>query len=204
MSAGAYQLRETSRIGEIIEANTTRFVAGSYHLHQTPPFGALVRAEGRDGCSAYGLVYNIETTSREMSGRALVRGREGMFDEDIYAANPDLEAVLQTEFHVLIVGFCDGPVMRQHLPAFPPPTHYSVHLCDEDELRSFTERLQFCRTVLQAADVPHEELLAAALRLAAASRSNPHTFLVNAGRTLAMLLREDHARLLAIVERIRP
>jgi hypothetical protein len=94
--------------------------------------------------------------------------------------------------------------MRQHLPAYPPPTHYSVHLCDEEELRRFTERLQFCRTGLQAADVPHEELLAAALRLAAASRPNPHTFLVEAGRTLAMLLREDHARLLAIVERIRP
>jgi hypothetical protein len=204
MSTGAYQPRMSSRIGEIVEANTTRFIAGSYQLHQAPPFGALVRAEGRDGCSAYGLVYNIETTSREMSGRALVRGREGMFDEEIYAANPDLEAVLQTEFHVLIVGFCDGPIIRQHLPAFPPPTHYSVHRCDEDELRRFTERLQFCRTVLQAAEVPHEELVAAALRLAAATKPDPYTFLVAAGRTLAMLLRDDHARLLAIVERIRP
>ncbi|HZG69376.1 MAG TPA: hypothetical protein VEZ12_21770 [Herpetosiphonaceae bacterium] len=204
MSTVENQLDNALRIGEIIESNTTRFVAGTYRLHETPQFGALVRAEGRDGCSAYGLVYNIETTSREMSGRALVRGRDGMFDQDIYAANPDLEAVLQTEFHVLIVGFCDGPVLRQHLPAFPPPVHYSVHLCDDGELHRFTERLQFCRTVLQAADVPHEELIAAALRLAARSKPNPHAFLVDAGRALAMLLREDHARLLAIIERIRP
>ena len=67
------------RIGEIIESNTTSFVAGAYRFLQAPPFGALVRAEGRDTCAAYGLVYNIETTSREMGGRALVRGRVGMY-----------------------------------------------------------------------------------------------------------------------------
>ena len=192
------------RIGEIIESNTTTFVAGTYRLHQAPPFGALVRAEGRDGCAAYGLVYNIETTSREMGGRALVRGRDGMYDEDIYRENPDLEAVLQTEFHALIVGYCNGPAIRQHLPAHPPPTHYSVHLCDEEELRRFTERLHFCRTILQAPDVPQEELLAATLRQAAACWPDPHAFLVSAGRSLAVLLRDEHARLLAIVERIRP
>ena len=192
------------RIGEIIESNTTSFVAGAYQLLHAPPFGALVRAEGRDGCAAYGLVYNIETTSREMSGRAIVRGREGMYDGDIYLENPDLEAVLQTEFRALIVGYCDSPTIRQHLPAYPPPIHYSVYLCDEDELRRFTERLQFCRTVLNAPDVPQEELLAATLRQAAAAQPDPHAFLVTAGRSLAVLLREEHARLLAIVERMRP
>ncbi len=191
------------RIGEILESNTTSFVAGAYQLLHAPPFGALVRAEGRDGCAAYGLVYNIETTSREMGGRALVRGREGMYDEDIYLENPDLEAVLQTEFRALIVGYCDGPTIRQHLPAYPPPIHYSVHLCDQEELRGFSARLQFCRTVLQAADVPQEELLAATLRQAAACWPDSHAFLVAAARSLAVLLREDHARLLAIVERIR-
>ena len=139
-----------------------------------------------------------------MGGRALVRGRDGMYDGDIYLENPDLEAVLQTEFRALIVGFCDGPSIRQHLPAFPPPTHYSVYLCDDDELRRFTERLQFCRTILQAGEVPQEELLAATLRQAAAAWPNPRAFLVNAGRNLAVLLREDHARLLAIVEGMRP
>ena len=192
------------RIGEIIESNTTSFVAGAYQLLHAPPFGALVRAEGRDGCAAYGLVYNIETTSREMSGRAIVRGREGMYDGDIYLENPDLEAVLQTEFRALIVGYCDGLTIRQHLPAHPPPIHYSVYLCDEDELRRFTELLQFCRTVLNAPDVPQEELLAATLRQAAAAQPDPHAFLVTAGRSLAVLLREEHPRLLAIVERMRP
>ena len=192
------------RVGEIIESNTTHFVAGTYQLLDAPSFGTLVRAEGRDGCSSYGLVYNIATTSRELGGRALVRGREGMYDADIYHENPDLEAVLQTEFHALIVGYCDGPSVRQHLPSHPPPTHYSVHLCDTDEVQRFTRQLHFCRTVLQAADVPQEELLAATLRQAAACWPDRHTFLVCAGRSLAVLLRDDYPRLLAIVERIRP
>lgn len=192
------------RIGEIIESNTTTFVAGAYRLHEAPPFGALVRAEGRDGCSAYGLVYDIQTTSHELGGRAIVRGREGMYDSDIYLENPDLEAVLQTEFCALIVGHCEGDHVRQHLPAFPPPVHYSVFLCDDDELRRFTERLQFCRTILQAADVPNEELAAAVLRHAARCWPDADAFLVNAGRTLALLLHDDHPRLLAILERVRP
>ena len=85
-----------TRIAEIIEATTTRFVAGSYQMLDAPAFGALVRVEGRDGCAAYGLVYEISTGSREQGGRAVVRGRPGMYDEEIFAANPDLEAVLQT------------------------------------------------------------------------------------------------------------
>lgn len=190
-------------IGEIIEANSTAFVAGTYRLLEAPPLGALVRADGHDGCSAYALVYDIHTASRELGGRAVVRGREGMYDHDIYAENPDLEVVLQTEFRALTVGFCDGPVIRQYLPPLPPPIHYSVHICDNDELRRFTQRLDFLPTVLSAHDLPADELLAATLRRAADVQSDRYSFLVLAGRQLALLLREDHTRLMTILQRIR-
>jgi hypothetical protein len=190
-------------IGEILEANSTTFVAGAYRLMEAPPLGALVRADGQDGCSAYALVYDIHTASRELGGRAVVRGREGMYDRDIYAENPDLEVVLQTEFHALIVGFCDGPAIRQYLPPLPPPVHYSVHVCDDDELRRFTQRLDFLPTVLAARDLPTDELLAAALRRAAEVQPDRYAFLVSAGRKLALLLRDDHVRLMTILQRIR-
>ncbi|HEX6291778.1 MAG TPA: hypothetical protein VFZ66_21510 [Herpetosiphonaceae bacterium] len=190
-------------IGEIIEANSTAFVAGTYRLLDAPPFGALVRADGQDGCAAYALVYDIHTASRELGGRAVVRGREGMYDRDIYAENPDLEVVLQTEFRALVVGFCDGPTIRQYLPPLPPPVHYSVHVCDADELRRFMTRLDFLPTVLSAHDAPADELLAAALRHAAECQEDRYQFVVNAGRQLALLLRDDHARLMTILQRIR-
>ena len=58
--------------------------------------------------------------------------------------------------------------------------------------------------MLNASDVPQEELLAAALRRAATCWPDHRTFLIEAGRTLATQLREDHPRLLAILERMRP
>lgn len=193
-----------TRIAEIIEATTTRFVAGSYQMLDAPAFGALVRVEGRDGCAAYGLVYEISTGSREQGGRAVVRGRPGMYDEEIFAANPDLEAVLQTEFTALTVGFCDGPVIRHHLPAQPPPIHYSVQPCDAAEIGRFTTRLDFLRALVNAADVPADELIGAFLSQAAQAAPDRHAFLVRAGRQLAMLLRNDHQRLMALLEHLRP
>ena len=190
-------------IGEIIEANSTSFVAGTYRLLDAPPFGTLVRADGAAGCAAYALVYDVHTASRELGGRAVVRGREGLYDHDIYAENPDLEAVLQTEFHALIVGYCDGPTIRQYLPPLPPPVHYSVHVCDDDERRRFMTRLDFLSTVLAAHDLPADELLAAALRHAADTQPDRYHFVVDAGRRLALLLRDDHARLMTILQRIR-
>ncbi len=190
-------------IGEVIEANSTSFVAGTYRLLDAPPFGCLVRADGPGGCSAYALVYDVHTASQELGGRAVVRGREGMYDGDIYTENPDLEAVLQTEFRALIVGFCDGPALRQYLPPLPPPVHYSVHVCEDHELRHFFERLDFLPTVLSARDLPADELLAATLRRAADVQPDRYGFTVTAGRRLALLLRDEHARLMSILQRIR-
>ncbi|MBA3946424.1 MAG: hypothetical protein H0X37_17905 [Herpetosiphonaceae bacterium] len=193
-----------TRIAEIIESTTTTFTAGSYELLAAPAFGSLVRAEGRTSCSAYGLVYAIHTGSPEQGGRAVVRGREGMYDGDIYAANPDLEAVLQTEFMAATVGYCDGPLIRQHLPAQPPPVHYSVYTCDADELVRFTKRFDFLRSVLYAGDLPSDELIGAFLRQAGEAHTDPYAFLITAGRQLATLLRDDHQRLMALIEQIRP
>jgi len=190
-------------IGEVIEANSTSFVAGTYRLLDAPPFGSLVRADGPNACAAYALVHDVHTASRELYGRAVVRGREGMYDHDIYTENPDLEAVLLTEFRALIVGFCDGPTVRQYLPPLPPAIHYSVHICSDDELRRFVDRLDFLPTVLAAPDAPADELLAAMLRRAADVQTDRYAFVVAAGRQLALQLRDDHSRLMAILQRIR-
>lgn len=190
-------------IGEVIEANSTMFHAGTYRLHEAPPFGSLVRADGPDACAAYALVFDVHSASRELAGRAVVRGREGMYDADIYAENPDLQTVLQTEFRALIVGFCADDAIRHYLPPLPPAIHYSVHLCERDELRRFTERLDFLPTVLAARDAPADELLAALIRQASAAHTDRLQFTIRAGRQLALLLRDEHARLMSILQRIR-
>ncbi len=199
----------TQRIGEIIESSTTRFTAGAYELLAAPPFGALVRAATRsEGLAVYGLVYEIRTGSKEPGGRAVVRGRtysgRELYDEEIYAENPDLAEVLQTEFAALTVGFCENGRIYQYLPPHPPPVHYSVYECSAAELASFSETSDFFRAALFAAHIPSDELIAATIRAAARARPDGRDYLVRAGRELASLLKDDHDRLTALLRRIRP
>lgn len=199
----------SQRIGEIIEASTTRFTAGAYELLEAPPFGALVRAATRaEGMGIYGLVYEIRTGSREPGGRAVVRGRtysgRELYDDEIYAENPDLAEVLQTEFSALTVGFVDDGRIFQYLPPQPPPVHYSVYECDAAELVHFSEASDFFRGALFGAQIPSDELLAATIRSAARARPEGRDYLVRAGRELASLLKDDYDRLAAILRRIRP
>jgi hypothetical protein len=197
------------RIGEIIEASTTGFVSGAYELLAAPPFGSLVRAQSRDpGTVIYGLVYDIRTGSRDPGGRAAVRGRSysgrELFDDEIYREHPDLAEVLQTEFTAITVGFGAGGAIAHHLPAQPPPVHYSVYGCTVDELCRFSDAHAFYRKVLAASQLPADELIAAAVRAAAAVHADAAAYRVRAGRALASLLADDHGRLRAILQRIAP
>jgi hypothetical protein len=197
------------RIGEVIETSTTRFTAGAYALHTAPPFGGLVRAQSLDAAMAvYGLVYEIRTGSKEPGGRAVVRGRtytgRELYDAEIYHEHPDLAEVLQTEFAALTVGFHEAGRIFHYLPPQPPPVHYSVYPCDADEVVAFSQTSDFFRSVLFAAQIPSDELLAAAIRHAARARHDPRAYLVDAGREVASLLKDDYDRLNALLRRIRP
>jgi hypothetical protein len=208
---GAYSSRMRERIGEVIESSTTGFTAGAYELLAAPPFGALVRAQARaEGMAVYGLVYDIRTGSKEPGGRALVRGRtyEGrdLYDAEIYHEHPDLAEVLQTEFSAITVGFLENTRSYHYLPPHPPPVHYSVYECGGPELAAFTAETDFFRTLLFASHIPSDELLAAVIRAAARARpgDDGRAFLVQAGREVASLLKDDYDRLTAILRRIRP
>ncbi|WP_129671369.1 HAS-barrel domain-containing protein [Candidatus Chloroploca sp. Khr17] len=197
------------RIGEVIEASTTRFTAGAYELLEAPSFGVLVRAVTRDpSLDVYGLVYEIRTSSKDPGGRALVRGRtysgRELFDEEIYAEHPDLAEVLQTEFSALTVGYVADGQICHYLPPQPPPVHYSVYAATSAEMVRFSEVTSFFRGVLFAAQIPGDELLAASIRGFARVRPDGEPYLLRAGREVAGLLKDDYDRLTALLRRIRP
>lgn len=197
------------RIGEIIESSTTCFTAGTYELLEAPPFGALVRAQTQaENLAVYGLVYEIHTGSKEPGGRAVVRGRtysgRTLYDQEIYTEHPDLSEVLQTEFSALTVGFVQQGNIYQYLPAHPPPVHYSVYMCEADELAQFGRSFDFFRGVLWATQIPGDELLAATIRTLAQARGDSRDYLVASGRKIASLLKDDYDRLTALLGRIKP
>lgn len=199
----------TTRIAEIIEASTQQVVAASYELLDAPAFGSLVRIHTSDAqVHIYAVVYDIRTQSREPGGRAIVRGKsytgQALYDAEIYRAHPDLREVLQTEFAAWVVGYRRDTQIMQRLPALPAPVHYTVAACDDAELRDFGAQFGYMRMIVQAAQLPSDELLAALVRqIAHAHGSDARAYVVRAGRELAVLLRDDFARLRQLLMQIR-
>lgn len=197
------------RIAEIIEASTQQVVAASYELLTAPAFGSLVRVHTSDTqVVVYAVVYDIRTQSREPGGRAIVRGKsytgQALYDDEIYRAHPDLREVLQTEFAAWVVGYRRGDAVMQRLPALPPPVHYTVAACDDAELRLFGAQFGYLRMIVQAAQLPSDELLAALIRqIAHAHGTDARAYVVRAGRELAVLLRDDFERLRQLLAQIR-
>jgi len=196
------ETRESAEpIGEIIETSTTQFLAQAYELEQAPAFGSLVKVDCPPD-EVFGLVCRVRTGGLDPGAQAIMRGRVGVRDEAIFRENPDLRAVLRTEFSALIVGFCEAGELRQYLPPKPPPLHWSVRECHAADLARFSNRLDYFRTVLALADAPADELLAANLRIVKSARSFDLDFSLRAGRELARLLKTDYDRLSAILRRM--
>ena len=194
------------RIGEIIETNTLGFVAKSDQLHEHPPLGSLVKVRDPEGHDyAYAVVSFGQTASPEPGRRAVARGGEGVHDEAVYQAHPQLPRILQTEFQAALVGCVEDGGMRQHLPPQPPRLHYDVLTCSPEEVRAFSEKLPYFRLLLNApGQLPGEQLLAAHVRATCRQRGDDAAWLERAAREVAALLKGDYERLMAVLYGIDP
>ena len=193
-------------VGEVVETSLTGFVAYTYKLDDPPPFGGLVRVKDRSGTAEiFGAVYHIATGGIDPGRRAATRGsgQPTANDEQIYIDNPQLSRLLKTEFGVLVLGGRKtGRAFSYVFPDYPPPLHYSVTLCADQALVEFTEDKSYLRTILEAAQVPAEELIAAMLRRATRARGAAgKMFLVESLRYLARNLKQDYDRFKIIVEK---
>jgi hypothetical protein len=199
---GFVEHQEPGLSGEVVEASTSEFLAQAVELDGAPPFGAFVEVAGDDALTVYGVVAHVQTAGIDPGSRAIMRGHGDVRDERIYQENPDLPLVLRTTFRALVVGFSDGERLHQFLPPRPPRLHYSVFTCPPRTVKRFThDSLDYLQALLNAAEVPVDELLAANLRYTAATTREGQPFLERAGRELAQLLRADYARLTAILRR---
>jgi hypothetical protein len=187
------------RVGEVVEARTADFVAQAYTLDGGPPFGSLVRVGDGEG-DVYGFVCQVSSGSLDAGRKVSARGQEEPDEHALFQNNPELDALLRTEFAALVAGFRVGDRVVQRLPAHPPRLHGFVYRCDDDELRRFAERHDFLGTLLGAQTrCPIDELVGAALRHAAAVQHDPRSYLVAAGKRLTTLLSSDVRRLSTIL-----
>ncbi len=202
--------RNPAHIAEVIETSTTEFLAQCLEPEDLsfpamPPFGSWVTSYDEEaGNQIFGVVYHATTSPIDSVHRARALG---MTLEDLREQQPQIFAMLKTEFRVAIVGYRPQgkqTVTYQHLPPRPPQVHQAVMRCKAEDVVAFTEELDFLRILLQVSGIPADSLVAAAVREVYQLRKLDRDWLVQAGRMIGLLLKDDYDRLRLILSQIHP
>jgi len=206
--------RHPNHIAEVIETNTTEFLAQCLEPEDLsfpamPPFGSWVCAvDEESGNQVYAVVSYATTMPIDSIHRAVALG---LSLQDLREEQPQIFAMLKTEFRAAIVGFAppsqnSQEISRiyQYLPPRPPQIHQAVYRCEAEAIIKFTEELDFLRTLLSVNGAPVESLTAAAIRDVYQLRKADREWLVKAGRMLSVLLKDDYDRLRFILSQIHP
>ena len=189
------------RVGEVVEAASTSFVAQCYRLNEAPPLGSLVQTGSP---LVYGVVYRIATEPLDASRPVLARGEDAGSEEEIFSNNPQLARLLTTRFEALITGHSVDGRFKHFLPPLPPGVHSFVYLCSAEEVVRFTNRFDFLSLVLGSGLPVADEVAGACLRSAACAHSDGPDFLTQASAALATQLASEVPRLNSILRRIAP
>ena len=193
----AKEQENATRIAEVVETASHRFVAECYELYQAPHLGALVRTGSP---YTFAIVCGISTESFDPGRRIVARGNSEKLEEDIYKSNPQLTRLLSTQFEALIVGYEDEGIPLQRLPPLPPKVHAFVYSCTPEEITRFTDSIDFLHTLVASSLVGNvDEVIGACLRQMADLHKNSEEFLVKAGKHIAKELASDIPRLNAIL-----
>ncbi len=206
--------RHPNHIGEVIETSTTQYLAQCLEpedlkFPQMPPFGSWVKSfDEESGNKILAVVTYVTTTPIDSVHRARALG---LSLAELREQQPQIFAMLKTEFKAAIVGFeipnnnngsSSLGKVYQYLPPRPPQIHQAVYNCEATEVVHFTENLDFLRTLLQVKDIPVESLVAAAVRDVYRLREANRDWLVKVGRNLSVLLKDDYDRLRYILSQI--
>jgi hypothetical protein len=206
--------RHPNHFAEVIETTSTEFLAQCLEPEDLsfppmPPFGSWVSAvDEESGNQIYAVVYHATTMPIDSVHRAVALG---MSLQELREEQPQIFAMLRTEFRAAIVGF-EQPSQNlgynqgiyQYLPPRPPQIHQAVYRCEPESIIKFTEGLDFLRTLLAVNGAPVESLTAAAIRSVYQLRKADRQWLIQAGRTLSVLLKDDYDRLRFILSQIHP
>jgi hypothetical protein len=202
--------QKVKAIAEVVASSITGLVAESWQKGgedglpsaARPGFGTFLRAASEeDETSVFAVVYNVLTAPLDSNHKPSALG---LTREQLKLEQPQIFALLRTEIHAVTVGFAENARIFRHLPPRPPQVHDFVYPLTDGEIEAVTANLDFLSLVAGVTAVPADELLAATIREAYRARGADYTFLVEAGKTLARLFRDDYDRLVTVLKCIKP
>lgn len=197
-------MAEMVEIGRVLRASTDGFTCGTrsqeiFH----PSFGSFVLSSHDDGdITIVGLITAIRIDDDPLVRQLIMAN--GLNPSALRDQREN--RLVPVEIDVLNIGYVHQGMVNHHLPPRPPLSLDSVRLCDDEAVEYVTQKLDFLRLIVHAANVSTADLLGATLRKAADARpkAQQHEFLVRAGRQLAGLLSHDMNMLQYVLGMIRP
>lgn len=194
-------------VGRVLRASTRGFDCGTHsrNIRAHHDFGAFVKVPiaNDDYIYSIGLIYKVEIKDDQLIAELVL----GEAVPDSILRDQRENRLIPVEVKVLNVGYMAHGQMIHSMPPRPPMSLADVFLCSHDEIFQFTQHNDFFRLVLGAAEVPSDDLIAAAIRGAALVQVDQqvrYQFLVSCGQQLARDLSNDLKRLAHILRLIRP
>lgn len=190
-------------IGRVTRCSIRGFVGG-IRLRQPdlPVFGGWCQAPAQGGAtSVIGIIYDISIEDDELA-RQLAAADAPLPEQQ---ADSQVNRPIPIELRALTVGYRRGTTWVQALPPQPPITLAEITSLEPDEVRAFTQRLDFLPLALNTPEVPADQVVAAALRQAGEARpvAERRAFLLQAGQECARLLGQDLGRLERLLRDLR-
>jgi hypothetical protein len=185
----------------VLRSSTTGFAVGCRVLQpDMPQFGSFVKVPVTEGLTVIGLVYDVRVNDDPSVRQLILAGdlsREAILDQRENRLVP-------IEMSVLVIGYRQDGLFVQNLPPQPPITLDELYPCTADEIKTFTERLDYLSLIVKTRQIPVDEVIVANLTHAAATypaqiRSR---FLLEAAREISRLLSSDLIRLDNVLRRV--
>jgi hypothetical protein len=188
----------------LVTRSSSRGYVGAKRLPETdlPVFGAFCKAAAQQGTSyVIGVIYDISIGDDEFARQLAVA--QDPFPEHLHDQQTRLVPV---EISALAVGYQTNDGYHHSLPPQPPISMAPVLTLPRHELLEFSDTLGFISQIVNAASLPIDDLLPAALRTAANARpqAQQRPYLLRAGRECARLLSQDLTRLETVIRGFAP
>ena len=193
------EVKSGQRVGEVTASRTQRIEAQCYQAYAAPPLGSLVRIGSP---AVYAVVLDIRHEPLDPTRPLTPRGADLETEDELFAANPQLTAILTTRFTAAIVGYRDGAAIRAGLPSLPPDLHSFVFVGDDADLSVFGGDFTWLRLLLEEGSPASDTALANLLRQTANTRTDSRRFLLGAGKALAAELSAEPRRMRALLREV--
>jgi hypothetical protein len=200
-----------------VSAEAVSSAAGASEAQHRAQFGSFIKiASPENNIDIYAVVYDVITGPPDNVHKPAALG---MSRDQLRLEQPHIFSLLKTHLHGSIIGYGassgdkassskSSAKIFQHLPPQPPQVHDFVYLAGADEIRTLTAGFDFLNLLTHVTAVPTDELIAAAIRQAAAvrtgSKEEETAYLLEAGRAISQLFRSDYDRMVSIIKKIRP